>query len=116
MSNEDMQRKMEFIVEQQAHITASLQQFDEHWKRIEEERVRDRPRMKELEQSFKRLVELAEISESRLDDLESRSTKLETRNTALETNMAALAEAQTHADERVSALIDIIMEGRNGPS
>jgi hypothetical protein len=35
---------------------------------------------------------------------------------ALETNMAALAAAQTHTDERLSALIDIVREGRNGRS
>jgi hypothetical protein len=30
--------------------------------------------------------------------------------------MAALAAAQTHTDERLSALIDIVREGRNGKS
>ena len=116
MTNEERQHTMDFILEQQARMTAHLEQ-------LKEERIRDRPRMKELEQSFKRLVELATITEERMDNgefrvtaLETRSTVLETRSAALEAAMAHLSEAQAHADERVSALIDIIIENRNEAS
>ncbi len=33
---------------------------------------------------------------------------------ALESNMVALAAAQAHSEQRFSALIDIVREGRNG--
>lgn len=105
MTNEDQQHTMDFILQQQAQMAAHIQQ-------LEEDRIRDRPRMIELEQSFQTLVDLAQITDTRLDSLELRNAALETRSTALETNMAALASAQAHADERVSALIDIIIEGR----
>ena len=42
--------------------------------------------------------------------------KLEVKTSELEANMAALAAAQAHADERLSALIDIVREDRNGDS
>ena len=93
MTNEDMQKTMEFILEQQAQFTTNIQ-------KLQEERVRDNARLKRLEESFQLLVQLAQSTDSRLDTLES--------------NMSALAEAQTHADERLSALIDIVREGRNG--
>ena len=48
MTDEQMRRTMEFIVEQQAQMAGHLQQ-------LEEERIRDRPRMASLEQSFQRL-------------------------------------------------------------
>jgi hypothetical protein len=102
MTHEEMQRTMEFIVQHQAQFAASIQ-------KLEEERTRDSGRVARLEDSFQILVQLAQITESRLDRLESTSS-------ALESNMAALAEAQIHTDERLSALIDIVREDRNGKS
>jgi len=102
MTNEEIQRTMEFILGQQAQFAANIQ-------RLHEERIRDNPRLTRLEESFQLLVRLAENSDLRLDRLESSTS-------VLEANMAALAAAQTHADERLSALIDIVREGRNGKS
>ena len=113
MTNEEIQRTMEFILGQQAQFAANIQ-------RLQEERIRDNPRLTRLEESFQLLVRLAENSDTRLDKLESGTSALENRlessKSALEANMAALAAAQTHTDERFSALIDIVREGRNGKS
>ena len=100
---------MEFILAQQAQFAANIQ-----W--LQEERIRDNPRLNRLEESFQLLVRLAENTDTRLDRLESGATALEANVSALEANMAALAAAQTHTDERLSALIDIVREGRNGES
>lgn len=77
MTNEEMQRTMEFIVAHQAQFAASMQ-------RLDEERVRDAPRLARLEesslrleQSFQLLVQLAETTDARLDELESRVPRLE---------------------------------------
>ena len=102
MTNEEIQRTMQFILEQQAQFAANIQ-------RLQEERIRDNPRLTRLEESFQVLVRLAEHTDTRMDRLESGAS-------ALEANMAALAAAQTHTDERLSALIDIVREGRNGRS
>ena len=102
MTPEEMQRTMEFIVQQQAQFAASIQ-------KLEEERTRDNGRIARLEDSFQILVQLAENTESRLDRVESTSS-------ALESKMTALAEAQIHTNERLSALIDIVREDRNGKS
>ena len=102
MINEEMQKTMEFILEQQAQFAVNIQ-------RLQEERIRDHPRLTRLEESFQLLVQLAQTTDTRFDTVES--------NTAtLETNMAALAAAQTHSEQRLSALIDIVREGRNGKS
>lgn len=100
MTNEEIQRTMEFILEHQARFAANIQ-------RLQEERIRDNPRLTRFEESFQLLVRLAETTDTRLDRLESSTS-------TLETNMAALAAAQTHTDERLSVLIDIVREGRNG--
>jgi septal ring factor EnvC (AmiA/AmiB activator) len=109
MTNEEMHRTMEFIVEQQAQFAANIQ-------RLQDERVRDNPRLTRLEESFQLLVQLAQTTDARLDRLESTTFVLESTTSTLESNMAALAAAQTHTDERLSALIDIVREGRNGKS
>ena len=102
MTNEEIQRTMGFILEQQAQFVANFQ-------RLQEERIRDNPRLTRLEESFQLLVRMAETTDTRLDRLESSTS-------TLEANMAALAAAQTHTDERLSTLIDIVREGRNGQS
>lgn len=95
MTNEEIQKTMEFILEQQAQFAVNIQ-------RLQQERLPDNPRLTRLEESFQLLVQLAQATDTRLDTLES--------------NMAALAAAQTHSDERLTALIDIVREGRNGKS
>jgi chromosome segregation ATPase len=114
--NENMRRNMEFIVEQQAKFAASME-------RLEEERVKDQPRQAELQKSFQTVVELLRIQESRLDRSKIRLDRAEfdiagvaQRTKTLEVNMAALAAAQAHADERLSALINIVMEDRGRAS
>ena len=114
MTDEEMRGTMEFILEQQAQFAASIQKLEEGFQRREEERARDQPRLKRLEESFLLLVQLAETTDARLDSLETRTTALETNRGILESTMAELAAAQKHADERLSALIDIVREGRNG--
>jgi chromosome segregation ATPase len=102
MTNEEMQTTMEFIIEQQAQFAANVQH-------LQEERIQDSPRLRKLEESFQLLVQLAQNTDFRLDRLESTTT-------TLESHMAALAAAQAHTDERLSTLIDIVQEGRNGKS
>jgi hypothetical protein len=109
MTNEERQRTIDFILQQQAKTAASIQ-------RLEEERIRDQPRQAELQKSFQTVVELLKIQESRLDRVEFKTDVLETRSTHLETNMAALAAAQAHADQRLSALIDVVMQDRGRSS
>lgn len=70
MTDEERRRTMEFILEQQAQFAASIQQF-------QEDRRRDRPRMAELEKSFKVLVDLCRIHDIRVDDVEFRAITLE---------------------------------------
>jgi hypothetical protein len=52
MTNEEIQRTMEFILEQQAQFAANIQ-------RLQEERLSDGPRLNRLEESFQLLVQLA---------------------------------------------------------
>jgi DNA repair ATPase RecN len=116
MTNEEIQRTMEFILEQQAQFAVNVQ-------RLQEEHLRDGPRLDRLEESFQLLVQLAQNTDSRLDRVEANLDRVEINLERITTNMekvqasiAALVDAQDHTDERLSALIDIVREGRNGKS
>ncbi len=107
MTNHEIQKTMEFILEQQAQFGVNIQ-------RLQEEQLRDKPRLARLEDSFRLLVELAQTTDSRLDATDSRVNTLESNMIKLEANMAVLAASQAHSDARLSALIDIVREDRNG--
>jgi hypothetical protein len=109
MINEEMRKTMEFILKQQAQFAVNIQ-------RLQEEQLRDRPRLARLEDSFKLLVELAETSDTRMDATDTRLNTLEINMAKLGASMATLAESQAHSDARLSALIDIVREDRNGRS
>ena len=120
MTNEEIQKTMEFILEHQAQFAVSIQ-------RLQEERVRDQPRLIRLEESlirleesFQLLVQLAQNTDARFDtfesNTESRFSRLESNMVQLGSHMVALTAAQVHNEERLSALIDIVREERNGKS
>ena len=77
MTDEERRRTMEFILEQQAQFAANVQQHEENFRRLEQERKRDRPRMAELRKSFQTLVELCRVHDIRVDDVEFRAITLE---------------------------------------
>ena len=97
MTNEERRRTMEFILEQQA-------QFAAHFQQLEEERIRDRPRLARLEksfqrfseslnsldESFKRIVKVIEVYDSRADDVDSLAAAHETRIYTLEESVQVL--------------------------
>ena len=97
MTDEHMRRTMEFIVEQQVQVAASIQ-------RHEEERIRDRPRMAELEKSFQQLVELARVYDIRVDEIESRATAYEARTLTLEESFERLDRLVKKHEARLATL------------
>ena len=92
MTNEEMQKTMEFILGQQAQFSINVQ-------RLQEQQLRDAPRLTHLEDSFKLLVQLAENTESRLDELESRTARLEI-------NAEAFAEGFKDVNAKINMLVD----------
>ena len=104
MTNEEMQRAMEFIVEQQAQFAASIQ-------RAEEERIRDTPRLTRLEESLRSvaefaqsITELAQLTEGRLDKLEEHRVQDNERITRLEDSFVLLTHLAQKADARLDRL------------
>ncbi len=99
MTNDETQRKMDFIVNQQAQFSADIQRLKELHTQAEE-------RLTRIEDVVLRLANFTETG----------FTKLTAAQTLLDTRMAELAESQAHTEQKLNALIDIIREQRNGGS
>ena len=99
MTNEEIQRVMEFIIRQQESFSEKMEQFSG------------------------KLVEMRELHEARLGRLETAAvhlynaaTDLNKSQKDLAVKMAELAEAQAHTDQRLNVIIDILEQGRGGQS
>ena len=98
MAEEDkIQKQMEFIVEQQAQFASDIGQLKDIVARLANSSLQ---RIENLENKVSALVD-AQI-------------KTEGSVSTLAEKMVELTDAQTHTDQRLNVLIDIISEGRNG--
>ncbi len=102
MSEEERQRQMDFIVNQQAQFTANIQQ-------LQEVQIAAEQRMTRLESV---VVRLANDTETKFAALADSHIRLVDAQTHTEAALARLADAQAHTDQRLDALIDIVREGR----
>ena len=97
MSNEEFDKKIGFIVDQQAQFASDMGQLKDVVTRLANASLQ---RFEHLEDKVSAVVDA--------------QLKTERSISTLAEKMAELAEAQTHTDQRLNALIDIVSEGRNG--
>jgi chromosome segregation ATPase len=106
MTNEELQKAIEFIVEQEARSSAKIdamaeaqRQADERWAQADKRWARADERWARTEASIRALLTIAEIHEKEIN---------------------TLSENGRATDERLNALINVferqISEGRNGKS
>ena len=95
MTNEEIQRVMEFIIKRQESFAEGMEQMRESHAKAEERISR---------------LEIAAVH------LYNETTELRKAQKELTLKMTELAEAQAHTDQRVNALIDVIEQWRNGKS
>jgi hypothetical protein len=94
MSEEEMQKKMEFIIEQQAQLVVNQEKADE------------------------RITRLENIVVSMYESTETKFNALVDAQLRTESKLSELTEAQIRTDARLDAFITVveryISEGRNG--
>jgi predicted nucleic acid-binding Zn-ribbon protein len=106
MTNDETQRKMDFIVDQQAQFSIDIQRLKELHTQAEE-------RLTRIEGV---VLRLANFTENGFTNLAAAQTNLTNAQTLLDTRMAELAESQAHTEQKLNALIDIIRERNGGGS
>jgi peptidoglycan hydrolase CwlO-like protein len=90
VTNEEIQKVMEFIIKQQERFSEKLEQ------------------MREIHEARTSSVEAAVVH------LYNAVTDLNKAQKELAVKMTEMAEAQAHTDQRLNVLIDIIEQGRGG--
>ncbi len=120
MTDEERQRTMDFILQQQARFAANMQ-------KLEEADTRAGQRIERLERVVKLAIRAGvrerKDTRAKLDALIDSHIKLADSHVKLTDAQAKLADAQvrladsqTHTDRRLDALIDIVRDEREGSS
>jgi hypothetical protein len=108
MTNEEMQRAMNFIVEQQAKSSAKIDAMIESQRESQKD---SDERFKRTEEGIRSLLAIAEIHEREIATLGHQIS-------SVSRDVANLAETTRATDERLNALINVverqISNGRNG--
>jgi hypothetical protein len=104
MNEEEMQKKMEFIVNQQAQFTVDIQQLRESQGKLTDAVIG--------------VVGIVGKLAERVDGLAGRMEEIAEAQKHTDATLAELAEAQAETDERLNVFINVveryISEGRNG--
>ena len=100
MTNEEIQRVMEFIIKRQESFAEGMEQMRVSHAKAEE-------RISKLETAFVGIFEM-------VSDLAKAQKTLTDTVTQLAESQKQLTESLAHTDQRVNVLIDIIEQGRNG--
>jgi hypothetical protein len=106
MTDEERQRAMDFIVEQQAKFAVDIEQLNESYREAERRFQRDEYRLDRDERILKLLIKAGRRARQQLreqDELWKRQH-------------AELVKSGKHTDRRLDALIDIVRADRNGRS
>lgn len=115
MNDEERQRQMDFIVQQQAQFTADVRRWreeqEERWKRADE-------RWAQTEGGIRALLAIAELHEHEIRANDLLSSANDRQIAANTRHIAELREAGRETNERVNALINtverLISGGRGG--
>jgi len=106
MTDDDFQRKAEFLLNQQAQSEARLGRLEDIVTRLADASLR---RITRLEDGMTALVDAQVKNEDKVSALTEKMA-------VLAETMTELAQAQAHTDRKLDALIDIVREGREGGS
>jgi len=113
MTDEERQRAMDFIVEQQAKNSVDIENLNELYRKAEHRFDRD-------ERILKLMIKAGRRARQHLRE---QDRLFQEQRAHVDEKFAALAEAQirteasiAHTDKRLDALIDIVRERRNGKS
>lgn len=107
MTNEEMEKAIEFILSQQAEFATDIQLLRELQTELLKVQERGEARATQIENIVLRLVNVVE----KVPDVIEKVSEVQARTNA---QMGDLTAAQVHTDQRLNVLIDIINEGRNG--
>lgn len=100
MSEEERQRQMDFILEQQAQFAVNVELLRQH--------------VDTLTTNVDGLREAQARTDETVSRIATQVEQMARQQAHINEVVAVIADAQHHTDERLNALIDIVQGGRNG--
>jgi acetolactate synthase small subunit len=107
MTSEEMEKMMQFILDQQAQFAANMGEVQDNIKRLT-------AAQSELAVAQSELVSAQSRTEATVDRLARQVEHIARQQAHINEVVAVIADSQQHTDEKLNALIDIVREGRNG--
>ena len=111
MTNEEMERAMQFIITQQAQFAANQQQLDGRVTRLE-------THVADIAQSVATIAQALAVATQRIADNAQQIADNARQQAHMNEVVAAMYDAQRHTEEKLDAFIGVleryISEGRNG--
>lgn len=114
MTNDEAQRKMDFILDQQAQFSADVDHLKELHTQAEK-------RFATIEDTLTRIAIATLTLTERVTEItaaqvlmDRKMVELAQSHTKLADSQTQLAESQEHTDQRLNALIDIVKDNMNG--
>ena len=112
MSEEEMQRKMEFVVEQQAQFAAEIQISQERQAKTDKKLDKLADKLDKLADKVDKLTDIVAATVGAIDRLTDAQARTERRLVDLQANterkFVELAERQAATDERLNVLINVV--------
>jgi len=120
MTNDEMERAMDFILKSQARAEARIEQAEERQARTDEQLRQLSFRLEALADLHRNLVQVATQTfeaQARINEsARAAERSLRASDETLRAAMTELAERQSHSDRRLEALMKIVEGGRRGGS
>ena len=111
MTNEEVERTIEFILKQQVQFATDVQLLAENQVQMGQSQVQMGQFQTHLANVMLELVEAQTRTEARLTTLTETITEMGTQT---DKRIAELTDSIAHTDQKLDALIDIVREQRNG--
>ncbi len=112
MTDEQFEKRMEFIIEQQAQFGVGVQKLEEAQATLERNQVETDAKIRALATVSLSLTEHIETLAHHLADIDRRLasfiSETNARFLATDEKIRTLVESQSQADQRMDALIDVI--------
>jgi hypothetical protein len=106
VTDEERQRAMDFIVEQQAKFSVDIEQLNESYRKAEGRFDRD-------ERILKLMIKAGRRARGQIREHDKRMRQ---QHQQFFDEIRVMKEFQAHSDRRLDALIDIVRADRNGRS
>lgn len=114
MTEEDRQRTMDFILEQQAQFYVSLESLREAQARTDSTVAQLAGQVQGVAGQVQSLAEQVQGIAGQVQGIAGQVQNMARQQEHINEVVAVIAESQQHTDERLNALIDIVQGGRNG--